>query len=130
MLSNPLAILLRSHLRHPTKPLGSPAPKAPIEVLGRIASQPTPPIRAYALALLLRAVDFLLQLHGARVDELELRKLAVKHTDHLRQGIVGLAGLAECLRCGVDLLDHLSEILVELVEAVLEFFSELVTRWC
>lgn len=41
--------------------------------------------------------------------------------------IVGLAGLAESLRCGVDLFDHLGEILVELVKPVLELLGEFVT---
>lgn len=40
--------------------------------------------------------------------------------------IVGLAGPAQCLGCGVDLLNHLCEILVELIEAVLQLLGELV----
>lgn len=41
--------------------------------------------------------------------------------------IVWLAGLAECLGCGVDLFDHLCEVLVQLVEAILQLLGELVS---
>jgi hypothetical protein len=40
--------------------------------------------------------------------------------------IVGLASLAERLRCAVDLLDHLGEILVQFVEAILKLLGQLV----
>ena len=42
--------------------------------------------------------------------------------------IVRLASLAECLRGAVDLLDHLGEILIQFVKAVLQFLGELVAN--
>lgn len=41
--------------------------------------------------------------------------------------IIRLASLAEGLRCGVDFLDHLSEVLVQLVEPVLQLLGKLVS---
>jgi hypothetical protein len=41
--------------------------------------------------------------------------------------VIGLARLAEGLRCVVDFFNHLSEILVELVEPVLELLGKLVS---
>lgn len=41
--------------------------------------------------------------------------------------IIGLACLAEGLGCGVDFLDHLGEVFVELVEPVLKLLGEFVT---
>lgn len=128
----------------PTVPLHSAPPKTPIKVIRRIGAQSVPAISAAdSAALLLRLVDLVLQLGGARVDELELRELCVEDADDLCElccvrckargclvlserrggrgtyGVVGLAGFAEGLGCAVDFFDHLGEVLVELVEAVL-----------
>lgn len=40
--------------------------------------------------------------------------------------VIGLASLAECLRCSVDLFNHLSEIFVEFVEPILELLGKFV----
>jgi hypothetical protein len=97
------------------------------EVGGGVGAEPVPAVRAHTLAFPLSLVDVVLELLGARIDELELRKLSVENANDLGERVIGLAGLAERLRCAVDLLDHLSEVFVELVEAVLEFLGELVT---
>jgi hypothetical protein len=41
--------------------------------------------------------------------------------------IVGLASLAERRGCSVDLLDHLGEVLVELVEFFLKLLGEFIS---
>ena len=58
---------------------------------------------------------------------MKLCKLGVENTNDLGKRIVWLACLAERLRCIVNLLNHLCEILVELVEAVLKLLGKLVT---
>lgn len=58
---------------------------------------------------------------------MKLCKLGVENTNDLGKRIVWLACLAERLRGIVNLLNHLCEILVELVEAVLKLLGKLVT---
>lgn len=41
--------------------------------------------------------------------------------------VIGLASLAEGLGCAVDFLDHLGEVLVQLIKAVLQLLSKLVS---
>jgi hypothetical protein len=41
-------------------------------------------------------------------------------------GVVGLARLAEGLRCVVDLVDHFGEVVVEFIEAIRELFGQFV----
>lgn len=132
-----------------TIPLHPVTTETPVEVICRVCTQAVPAVGADSAALFLRLGNLLLQLRGAGVDELELRELGVEDADDLcelcgvsnfvvevngdrQQGvgtyrIVGLAGLAEGLGCAVDFLDHLCEVLVQLVEAVLEFLGELVS---
>jgi hypothetical protein len=59
----------------------------------------------------------------------ELRDISI-HIHLWRGGrtyrIIGLARLAEGLRCVVDFVDHLGEVVVEFVKAVRELFGEFV----
>jgi hypothetical protein len=114
--------------RNPTKALcRAPSTHTIHEIGARIRTKAIPPIRANTLTLPLRLVDVILELLGARVDELELSKLSIEDADDLCEWVVGFACLAEGLGRAVDLLDHLGEIFVEFVETVLEFLCELVT---
>lgn len=53
-------------------------------------------------------------------------KCNVRRGDEVTYWVIWLAGLAERLGCGIDLLDHLGEVLVELVEPVLQLLGEFV----
>lgn len=56
---------------------------ASVEVVCGICAQTVPAIGADGAGLLLRLVDLILQLRGARVDELELRELSVEDAHDL-----------------------------------------------
>ena len=59
------------------------AAEAPVKVVCWICAQAIPAVCADRSALLVGLVDFVLQLRGAGVDELELRELRVEDADDL-----------------------------------------------
>jgi hypothetical protein len=74
-----------SNLRHTTKSLSPASTEAAHEVIRRISTKTVPAIRTDTLSLLLGLCDFLFELGGAGVDELELGKLGVEDADNFCQ---------------------------------------------
>lgn len=60
------------HLRYTAETVASTTPVASVEIIGRVCAKSIPAICTNALALLLCLGNLLLQLRGARIDELEL----------------------------------------------------------
>lgn len=75
--------------------LASVPTETPIKVVRRVGAEAIPATGAHCAAFLLRLVDFILQLRGARVNELELRELSVEDADDLCELWIVSAGVLE-----------------------------------
>jgi hypothetical protein len=73
------------NLRHTTKSLRPASTEATHEVIRRISTKTVPAIRTDTLGLFLGLSDFLFELGGTGVDELELGELGVEDADDLCQ---------------------------------------------
>ena len=102
-------------------------------------------IDSVTLGLLLCLGNLFMELGSARVDGLELREMVVEDADNLRKlfqiasvnrhfgfkrfsayRVVRLVCLAERCRDAVDLLNHIGQVLVQVIQTIRELLRKLV----